>query len=652
MIKLPPILFIIAALFFIEKAVDGQTIYINNLTVQSMSVVSSPATATTNAASLNVTNFGAIGDAVQLFVNTTTNSNLATTTNTVPASAVGDVIEIYRTGLATYGPNENGVTTNGNMDTFGTITSISNGTNIYMSVVASNTLTQTFATYGFDNRVPFQNTINALGKNTGITINVPAGNYLLIPTNSPGIQGYAAVVVNHGGFTMTGAGTNQTTLLGRFAWYTNTADSIVHRGYMFEENGNVPTTGPITNYSSPAIFENMTLDGGYQSANSGVTTYNGANTVTGRGWDITSDAWVVWSYPDFSQNLSALMFTNLVFQHWGGEMVKSVDHSTNENLTIVNCTFNDGNATALNIYASLSVSNDLFNNLIQCAELRPEIGTNRTIFANNVVTNISANVFAVDGAAGPTDPYFYFENNDVSLKTSGLNGLELVPADNTVVSNNYFRCLANNTTAIKIDPAGGVGIANVFGANNITITGNTFSNAYSMVALYGGQNAADTTNSCINIWVTNNTAIGALTDFAVSYYWMSNIVFAANDCSSFNPLGTSTVQIYQLNNVGNPYVTIATNNNYWTWKQDGNVTNNISYSTGSKYYARYTTAGVGYVIQNVDGTNIPAGAQLVFANQAGFNIPIFPNSITSNQVTVANNDQVELNWHNTYWSTN
>ena len=169
MIKLPPILFIIAALFFIEKAVDGQTIYINNLTVQSMSVVSSPATATTNAASLNVTNFGAIGDAVQLFVNTTTNSNLATTTNTVPASAVGDVIEIYRTGLATYGPNENGVTTNGNMDTFGTITSISNGTNIYMSVVASNTLTQTFATYGFDNRVPFQNTINALGKNTGIT---------------------------------------------------------------------------------------------------------------------------------------------------------------------------------------------------------------------------------------------------------------------------------------------------------------------------------------------------------------------------------------------------------------------------------------------------------------------------------------------------
>jgi hypothetical protein len=44
---------------------------------------------------LNVTNYGAIGDAVQFFVNTVSNSVVVTTTNPLPNSAIGDAIELF-----------------------------------------------------------------------------------------------------------------------------------------------------------------------------------------------------------------------------------------------------------------------------------------------------------------------------------------------------------------------------------------------------------------------------------------------------------------------------------------------------------------------------------------------------------------------------
>ena len=44
---------------------------------------------------LNVTNYGAIGDAVKFYVNTISNAVVFTTTNQLPNSAIGEAIEVF-----------------------------------------------------------------------------------------------------------------------------------------------------------------------------------------------------------------------------------------------------------------------------------------------------------------------------------------------------------------------------------------------------------------------------------------------------------------------------------------------------------------------------------------------------------------------------
>ena len=103
---------------------------------------------------LNVTNFGARGDAVQFFANTTSNSVVVTTTTQIPSSAIGDAIEVFGVGVQTYGASSYGTNGYGNQDLVATITNVVNGTNIYISLPSpSHTLTNTFATYGHDNTV-------------------------------------------------------------------------------------------------------------------------------------------------------------------------------------------------------------------------------------------------------------------------------------------------------------------------------------------------------------------------------------------------------------------------------------------------------------------------------------------------------------------
>ena len=158
---------------------------------------------------LNVTNYGAVGDAVQFFASTVSNSVVVTTTNQIPSSAIGEAIELFGCGTVTVAPNC--------QDMVATITNVVNGTNIYVSQVPKATLTNTFATYGYNNTANFQAAIAAVGKDTNDFIYIPAGTYLLLPTSYSGkynnlSYGYNSILLNRGGINFVGAGTNSTTL--------------------------------------------------------------------------------------------------------------------------------------------------------------------------------------------------------------------------------------------------------------------------------------------------------------------------------------------------------------------------------------------------------------------------------------------------------
>jgi len=53
----------------------------------------------------NVTNFGAVGDAVQLYVNTIANSVVVTTSNRLSSADIGKTIEIFGVGTQSMGLN-------------------------------------------------------------------------------------------------------------------------------------------------------------------------------------------------------------------------------------------------------------------------------------------------------------------------------------------------------------------------------------------------------------------------------------------------------------------------------------------------------------------------------------------------------------------
>src|ERR1039458_1779411 len=89
---------------------------------------------------LNVTDFGAQGDAAQFLVNTVSNSSVVTvqSTNQLSNGDVGKLILLFGAGPATTPTN--------NQDLIATITQVSDGTNITMSLPAGGSFTNISAT--------------------------------------------------------------------------------------------------------------------------------------------------------------------------------------------------------------------------------------------------------------------------------------------------------------------------------------------------------------------------------------------------------------------------------------------------------------------------------------------------------------------------
>ena len=588
---------------------------------------------------LNVTNFGARGDAVQFYVNTVGNSVVVTTTNQLSSADIGKAIEVFGVGTQTSGIDSYGNNTNGNQDLVATITNVVNGTNIYISQVCQATLKNTFATYGHNNQTNFANAI-AAASGTNTVINIPAGKYLFLCTYDPTDYANVAIELRRGGIHLIGAGTNSTTLLSQGAWTLQRG--AVWRGFLFSI---VP---PVIN-DYPVSFENLTLDGGVQQGNNNYYGFP-ANQIDGRGWDITHDAIEIQAIP--GPTFTHQLWTNLVITHWRGEMVKSNDGSTNGNLSIFNCTFADGNATAINIYPSLNISNCVFANLFQIGEYYQKYSTNISYFQNNFVTNITGNGFALNGGKG-NNPPFVIQGNTFCFPGNGYNGIETTPADNVSIISNKFVFQQNGGNAIVLGCAGYQG---TFDNSNIVIAANNFVEPSAVVEIVGGISSTDVARvEDVQVYGNSLTMTnGGGAHCLMTYGWTTNVHFFNNDF--FSNVTNGSVG-FSSGSYGGQYGLIGTNNLYYSPIYDlTGQTNYISYANGSRFKVIYAfNAATVYALTDTNASQIPPGAQILIQNDnsSSNSIPVYLNSaLTSGPIIVPYGQMMVASWTNGVWANN
>ncbi len=600
--------------------------------------------------SLNVTNFGAIGDAVQFSVNTVSNSVVvsAAGTNSFSPADVGKVIEVFGVGTQTYGTNSQGVLGYGNQDLIATITNVVSATNIYISLPCQLTTTNTFATYGTDNTPAFSNAVVACSSYTNAIINIPQGTYLCMPTFCSNNTSYAfgSILIHRGGLEFAGAGQTNSILLSRGAWQDQPTNAMyagsAFRGFLIE------LCAPITN-NYPLIFENLTLDGGVSQGNTSVHGIK-ANPVDGKGWDQQHSAFLAFDSGDRTGTAVRQMFTNVTVQHWRGEMLKSIDQNTNGNMTIENCSFIDGNATALNIFMSQVVSNCLFNNLFQTAEIYQSYYTNTSYFVDNFVTNITYNGWAWNGGL-PTSPPYLMQSNTFYFNAYGMNGIQTTPGANISILNNRIHCAAY-MTVFAIGTAGSQGS---FVNSNIVISGNTVyadannstypgtTNVLTAFVGFGGPGVT----SVSGLTIASNTVIaGTVQDILNQGAYSSGVVFSNNAI-----IGASAG--FDMN-AGNPMIFIQTNNTYTPRQLNGNhgTTNVVSYGGGPLHPTQYVQSGATFVLQDTNTAQIPIGAQIFFdnsTNTGGTNYFICPSQSGGDNVVVSKGQTISFVWNGKAW---
>ena len=602
------------------------------------------------AQSLNVTDFGAAGDAVQFYVSTTAGSPVVTTTNQLSSADIGKTIEVFGVGQQTIGINSYGVNSTNNLDLIATITNVdSTGTNISISLVPQATLNNTFATYGTDNTPAIRKAIAAAGSNA--TINFPNGTFLCMPTvQTPGVAySIASIVLNRGGLHFLGSGA--TTLLSRgafrpedfTAWGWGNSPA---RGYLFE------IAAPITN-DYPIVVENLTLDGGVQNGNLNVHGIS-VNVVDGLGWDVSHTAWLCCDNGNNTGTATHQIFTNVVVQHWRGEMFKSIDGNNNGNISIYHCIFRDGCATALNIYGSWDVTGNRFENLLDLFEYYQAYYTNTSYFRNNFVTNMTGNGTSFNGGTW-TAPPFIVQSNVFYFGTA--NGIGFTPAANVSILNNQIYFPSNSGTVFAIGTAGSQGINNQFNTN-IVIAGNNI--------IIGGQAAA-----LLGYGGPGILAVAGLTfcSNTVSGVWFNQMIAAGSYCTNVaifnNDFGTKPARFSIDPAGGGIFPLIQTNNLYVPWSiyWDTVQTNVISYSSGPKQYMDYVAGGNVFILNDTQSNQIPPGAELdidnrsnrwtMFYGQTNGNIVVYPSQVANiAPVTVPLGFLQTFYWTGSAWSDN
>jgi len=573
--------------------------------------------------SLNVTNFGALGDAVPLLAITTSNSpSILCQTNRFATADVGKIVELFNAGPATSPTN--------NQDLVGTIVSVQNSTRITLSCVCGVSLTNAVGIYGRNNSVAFQNCINSVTNLA--TINIPAGSYLMLSAqvldtnfSMPHMFAtYPAVTVRRGGITFLGASRTNTILLGCGGWQLK--GPWAYRGYL------ISVQGPVTNLN-PLVFDNLSMDGGVQIGRTSYT-YFPADLKNGSGWDVTHDAVIDTGSAPFPQQQ---IFRNCTFRNWRGEILKSVVSGTDAFIQVTNCAFLGGNATAFNFSFSHTIEKCVISNMVEAVEFYQGYCSNTCYFRNNLVTDMCGGLYAINGGiTNHSNPEYYITNN--VFYTSG-NGIQTCPAQNLKIVNNLFIGVGGGGTAINPGIAGYQGNGGI--NSNIFVAFNVFSNLFYGINIEGvGANRLDT------MVVVSNTMYGG-TAFATGYGWMTNVVVKAN--TMINPINgiADNGLCGQLYFDDPQYTNSFPQHGYADYV---GVTNPITYGWGRRHKITVAQTNSVFMVDDSVPSKIPQGSVISIANMSSRPVPIFFSSSMVGFPTILKPGiSVTCAWTNSYW---
>jgi hypothetical protein len=576
---------------------------------------------------LNVIDFGARGDAGQFLASTISNSDLVTvlSTNRFSSADVGKVVELFGVGPYTTATN--------NQDLLAIIKEVFRGTNLTLSTAPSATSPSVLCTCGTQNAPAFQKCVDACtGTNTIVII--PAGNYLLIPpsalldfamTNE--FETRPTVVVQKGGIHFLGAGSEKTILTGNGAWTMK--GKHAYRGYMFA------CQGPVAN-DAPLIFDNLTMDGGVAEGRTAYS-YFPASTNNGWGWDVTHDAVIDAGDPPYHRFKS---FRNCNISHWRGEMFKSVVDHWDGFIEITNCVFSNGNATGFNFTFTHDINHCVFTDLIQATEFYQGYCSNTCFFQNNVVTNMSQAILAINGALSNRVPPNYVIRNNTFYLQGGENGIQTTPAQNLSIIGNTF---IGPGLAITLGSAGYQGSSV---NSNIIIAGNAFSNVNDALMIEGeGKNAV------WNVIVTNNSATGLNGNgFASGYGWGTNLVVKENFTTGLS-YGLNSTQLsggYYPDDPSNRFPP------YFNFDYDGR-TNLITYAHGMRHQIGVSRPASTWILDDAHPSQMPLVAFIVVTNIQPLTVSLFLSKVrhpAGASVMLTNGGAVMCKWKDGGWQLN
>lgn len=564
----------------------------------------------------NVLNFGASGDLVKLTVRTASNSPVVSVigTNRFSAADIGKVIQVFRAGPWITYSNWGPVVTN--QDIICTITNVSNGTNLWLSIPCGWNM-DAYATVGKNNAPAFQAAIDAAanvisnGTVNKVIVTVPAGAYMIV---SPyvldakyvmnGISDtHPALTISTGGITFQGDSATNTVLMGCGAGMNHLVANFNfgpgYAPYVPMRDTLIFCYGPIRRSELPLIFQNLTFDGGLTN---GLQNYRYYTIIqgNGEGWDTTHHCLADSNpFPGTPQMHQLKMFTNCVFQHWRGEVLIcwTAKGGTNTFNTIANCVFRDGNGSAINLYYGQHVHDCLFDGFDKVEEYYQYNASLPSVFENNVWTNILGNPFSIVGSTTNENPQSFTFRNNIMYGGGGGNQIHFAPAENvTIVSNIFY----GTTTAIAFSGNGvqpSDGSATII--SNVVIACNQFNMGYDNTAITMDGYPVST------VLITNNTGTSKVF-ISVNGGWKTNIVLKGNSGGWVDASGIQSGS-YLIDDPSNQFGSLL-----WDNGRYGNPAV-ISYGNGRLH--SIASASAVFLLDDTRPDLTPRGATLTITNQ-------------------------------------
>jgi hypothetical protein len=586
-----------------------------------------------SAATLNVADYGAVGDCREIYVRVTTNSAVMVTTNTFTAGDVGKIVQLFGAGyyasLSTNGGfagNYHGTPTN-HQDLVATILSVSKGTNVTLSRVCGVTASNIRCTYGTQNKKAFDAAIAAAGSND--VIYIPAGNYHLVApsaldTNYAQASIYHSqptITLNRGGLTFLGDGTNRTILTGNGAWQQKGMDSA-YRGYLFY------LAGPLTNFG-PLIFDSIRFDGNATRNHSSLFTSYPAIPTDGSGWDVTHHLLISGVT---TKDVSYLGFTNCFVTRWHGETIQGISTGTGI-ADFGNCTFVDGNATVINFNGEHDFHDNIVTDYYQVAEDGQFVLASGVCkIRNNVFSNIyGTTTIALTGASTNIDHPGYIISSNVFNLIAPKYGIAAIGAKNITINSNYF-----DGGGIVIGAAGQQGTDY---NRNYLISNNVFTNAQVAVSFQGyGNNRAE------DFLIENNTAtvsLGFATAAERAGSWSTNVVIR-NNTANRGPWSTWATGQYLIDDVSNDFPPYA--------DADLLPVNAVSYGRGMRHNLYPKSTSARFYLDTATPMQIPEGAILRLTNNV-YAATLYPSANLVNPIVMLGGHSATFCWTNGTWQS-